>query len=183
MAKKYTKLEDQFLIDYKDAPIKELADALDRSELSIKSRRKRLGLTKTWEELYYLDKEGNKIPEDMKLCPRCEKVLPLDSFYKSKHGTKGRFGICRECAHKENILKHAKNKNKIDETTRLKKELSEKIKDEIFICPSCKEKRKGSEFGVYGTAAKGVKKASYCRKCEIERERQRKLKILKEKGY
>lgn len=183
MAKRYTELEDQFLRDYPDTPIKELADALGRSVESVRSRRLRIGVAKSRDQLYNVDANGNKVPDDMKYCPTCKRVLPLDCFYKAKKGTKGRYGTCKECCHEESKLKHAKQKNKIEETNNLKKELQEKIKDQIFVCPSCKQGRKGSEFGVYGTIKTGIKKASYCRQCEIERDAKRRLKVLKEKGY
>lgn len=183
MPKKYTELEDQFLKDYPDSPIKELAEALGRSISSIKSRRQKIGISKTKEELYHVDGEGNKVPEDKKYCPKCNKVLPLDDFYRSATGTKGRYYICKSCSREKAKIKFAKKKNGIQETTDKKKELQEKIKDEIFLCPYCKKEKKGSEFGVYGTVKKGIKRASYCRECEIKKDSERRLKVLKEKGY
>lgn len=41
--------------------------------------------------------EGTEVPEGMKFCPGCQRILPLDDFHKSSSVRNGRQSRCKEC--------------------------------------------------------------------------------------
>lgn len=47
-----------------------------------------------------------------KRCPRCRRVLPLDSFHKNKRHADGHTNVCKKCANKNARAWHSQNREK-----------------------------------------------------------------------
>lgn len=156
----YTEEEDQFLRDYPDEKVSELAKMLDRSVLSVKSRRVRLGIKRT------------SVPEGMRKCTKCEKILPLENF------TVGQYR-CKECSRKKNKLA------KLNKLSKQKEDLIQEIKDKEYTCPLCKNVKKGSEFSIVKIKNNNkqekyyYKRFTYCKECQRKKAQEAELKAIK----
>lgn len=48
-----------------------------------------------------------------KFCFKCERILPVDHFYRSRGKVDGRMSMCRDCDHLKQIAYRSKNRSKI----------------------------------------------------------------------
>lgn len=141
----FTEEEDQFLRDYPNEPIKDLANALNRSYQSITSRRSRLKIS---------TKES--VQEGYKKCSRCHKILPINKFYRNQ-------GWCKNCT------KEYKQQVTVLQSAKARKRFIDEIKDKMFTCSRCKKEKRGSEFSIQKKKNKtndySYYRNGYCKKC------------------
>ena len=172
--KRYTDIEDQFLLDYPDAPIKELAEALGRTTKSVIARRGRLGIPKNKPQL----------PEGMAKCSRCKQILPKSDFSKAKT-KKNKIGCyCKKCDAQRTRERKLRALNNISKE---KEEFANKIKDKLFVCPSCNKEKPGSDYFIIAQKENGkivkFRRAAYCKECNKEKTLKYNKETLINKGY
>lgn len=167
----WTEEMDNFLRNYPDLEIKELAEELEISETAVLRRRKLLGVKSTLKILREQVKEGEA------LCTACMEILPLDAFFRNKSNNNKSSSYCKECS-------NIKTKAAIVKRDREKKEAAlkiEKYKNASYKCCACKEVKSGEDF--YYNSVNGTRDRR-CKICKTELSKQNEIKRIKEgKGW
>lgn len=57
-------------------------------------------------------KDKYKLPAGYKLCPKCERVLPVEQFYHCQRSKDGRNSTCRECVIKRVLAYYHNPRNR-----------------------------------------------------------------------
>jgi len=101
-------------------------------------------------------------PAQDKLCPRCERTLPLDAFNRHRYGRLGRRSWCRECE----AAARPKRRRTVPEGKRW--------------CPRCERELELSCFGRNRARGGGGLRA-WCRECEAEHKRDERASVAGER--
>lgn len=171
--KNWTKEEIQFIKEYfNDYPINEIAAEINRPIREVHDKAKSLGIVPD-------------IPEGFKKCIDCNNIKPINDFYKhqsSKDGTNSYCKIC-DCIRRRNnaILKKIKYKiDRVLEKEQLANQLKKDTENVYFECSSCGQKKLGTEF--YFDSYK-LKRFNKCIVCYLEKQKNKKLELVLERGY
>lgn len=175
----WKKDEDDFLIRCYDgnANYKELSIELPgRTVIAVRARINKL---KQLGKIDYIKDRNSDIPEDMRKCNTCNRIMPLDEFYVVTK--KYAVHECKDCCNNRKRLVTAKERedkavyNKDRE--RINAIIEEK-KSKSWICPDCKEEKPGTEF--YYLKKNGTRMC-YCKTCDRKRKAEVELKRLKKR--
>lgn len=165
--------EVQFLkVYFKDYPIKEIADELNRSIKEIKMKADELNLIEN-------------IPEGFKKCKDCGEIKPLLDFHKHSSSSTNRNCYCKAC----DTIRRRNNEIKKKLRHKLESNIQKKSKAELlklstenisFQCIYCGEFKSGSNF--YFDSSK-FKRSNACILCEKKIKENREIEKILERGY
>lgn len=165
---KYTKDEEDFLRRVfcdKNYSLKEIADAINRSETSVSKKGAAMGMKRPRTKTPESNREGHKI------CNACKEDLPLEAYTKNKNKRYGVEGRCKACE------KIAKRKKAEDQTKELRT-----IKKPIKKCCTCKKEYSNTEDN-FSWLTRTNNFSGECRSCANERARKQVEKNYRTRGY
>ena len=174
MARKWTDEEIQFLkfaYPNRDFTTKEIAEALNRSYESIRTRAKLLNINRYKEN----------VPDGYKKCTKCENILPFSYFTKRGDNKALYRSWCKHCRNKENReymkrIKYGENYTDAPNTDVPNPNVPMSKK-----CRDCNEVKPISEF--YKNKNNKDKYENFCKKCSNIRKEKSMLKKLQERGW
>lgn len=170
-SKAWTEEEVNFLKMYfKDHSISELAEALERTEGSIKFKIEDLKLLK----------HEKLIPssEDNKICSKCKTEKPKSEFSCNKKTKDKLNGWCKDCCNNSYKL-YIQNK-RIDKQKAAIERIKEETGKEMKRCTKCGELKPGTEF-YFIHSRKG--RESACIECQLKRKKNQAVERIKKGTY